>query len=242
MDNSGRIVVSSCFGAYWASAGRWAEHTRLKSGLPVHIVSVDGAHPADGFGDGVFVHPPRAHSTSLRDAEIYRLEFIGDKLASGISCVQMDTDVLLLRGIADLFDIEADFIASRALRLPEFMASKFGFVACMGFFIAKPRAADLCIELADLLRARRDVDNPAVETSDQYLINKLFFDEILAGAMKPFTETPSPSEAFEPYLVSEYRGMRVAVLGMNTINRGVDLVRASHGIHHRSVLSLFEAN
>jgi hypothetical protein len=233
-------VVSSCFGAYWASAGRWAEHTRLKCGLPVHIISVDGAHPPDGFGDGVFVHPPPAHSTSLRDAEIYRLEFIGDKLASGISCVQMDTDVLLLRGIADLFDIEADFIASRALRLPEFMASKFGFVACMGFFIAKPRAADLCLELADLLRARRDVDNPAVETSDQYLINKLFFDEILGGAMKPFAEASSSGGALGgPYLVSEYRGTRVAILATNTILRGGNLGWTSHGVHHPAVRSVF---
>jgi hypothetical protein len=239
MEESGRIIVSACFGAHWTCARRWAEHTRFKSGLPIHIVSVDGTHLADDFGDGVSVHPPKTRSTDLRVAEVYRLEFVADKLASGISCAQVDFDVLLRRGIADLFDIEADFIASRAFRLPVFMAAAFGFVVCTGFFIAKPPAADLCVEVADGIANRRYGDDPKMELIDQYVLNRLFFDEILAGAMKPFTQTSSPTGALEPYLVSEYRGIRVAVLGTNTIFRGGNIGRVSHGVHHPAVLSLF---
>jgi hypothetical protein len=239
MEESERIVVSACFGAHWALAERWAEHTRFKCDLPVHIVSVDGTHLGDGFGDGVFVHPPATPSTDLRDAEVYRWEFIAGKAASGISCAQVDFDVLLKRGIADLFEIEADFIASRAFRLPEFMAAAFGYVACSGFFIAKPPAAELCMEVANGIRDRRYGEDPRMEMIDQYVLNRVFFDEIFAGAMKPFTLTSTSTEASDPYIESEYRGVRVAILGHNTMFRGGNLVRASHGIHHPAVLSLF---
>ena len=240
MEESGRIVVTSCFGTYWDYAERWAQHIRFKCDLPVHIVSVDGTHLDDDFGEGVFVHPPQRASTSARDGELYRFEFIAEKLASGISCAQIDIDVLLKRGIADLFGIEADLIVSRASRLPEFMAAAFGFVACPGFFIAKPPAAALCREVADGVRDRRYGDDPDMEVIDQYVLNKMLFDEIVDGAMKPFTQGPSPAGAFaEPYLVSEYRGAKVAVLAEDTIFRGGHLGRSTYGIHSPAVLSLF---
>jgi hypothetical protein len=237
---SARIIVSACFGAHWSAAERWARHTRFKGDLPVHIVSVDGAHPDDDFGEGVFVVPVEPPSASLRDAEVYRLDFIAGKLATGISCAQVDFDVLLKRDIADLFDIEADFIASRAFRLPQFMSAAFGFVACTGFFIAKPPAAELCTEVANGIRDRRYGDGPLGESIDQYVMNRIFFDEIMAGSMKPFTLAPSstrPSGA--SCVVSDYRGAKVAILPWNTIVRGGDLALSTHGIHHRAVLSLF---
>jgi hypothetical protein len=240
MEECGRIVVTSCFGAHWAYAERWARHTRFKCDLPVHIVSVDGEHLADDFGDGVFIHPAPTLSTSARDAEAHRLEFIAGQLASGTSCAQVDLDVLLKRGINDLFRIEADLILSRALRLPEFMAAAFGFVACPGFLIAKPPAADLCAEVVSGVRERRYGNDPDMEMIDQYVLNRMFFDEILAGAMKPFTQAPVRAGRFgEPYLVSEYRGTRVAILAEETILRGGQLGRSTYGIHHPDVLLLF---
>jgi hypothetical protein len=239
VEQSQRIVVSSCFGGHWECVERWADHTHFKCRLPIHIVSVDGDRLQDDFGEGRFVHPPPAPSKSPLDALAYRLDFIVDKLGSGISCAQVDLDVLVTRNIGDLFDIDADFIASRAFRLPDFMAAAFGYVACLGFFIAKPPAVELCLEIANAMRDRRYEDETGLGLIDQYVVNKIFFDEILAGAMKPFTQTAPPTDAFEPYLISEYRGTRVAILGPNTIVRGDNLGRARHGIHHPSVISLF---
>jgi hypothetical protein len=239
MDQSRGIVVSSCFGSHWAYCKRWAEHTRFKCNLPIHILSIDGTHLTDDFGDGVFVHPVEGASPNIRDLERYRLEFIVEKLASGISCAQIDFDVLLKREITDLFSIDADFIASRASRFPDFVATSFGFVACTGFYIAKPPSADLCAEIVKSMQERPYGEDP-VQQVDQYVLNRLFFDEILTGAMRPFTEAPSLVGAFgEPHSVSEYHGMKVCILAKETILRGPSLKRSTFGNHHPAVRSLF---
>lgn len=240
MNQSSRIVVTSCFGSHWASCKRWVEHTRFKCNLPIHILSIDGRYLTDDFGESVFVHPVEVTSEDVIDAELHRLEFIVDRLASGISCAQIDLDVLLKRDIADLFTIDADFIASRALGLPEFMATRFGFVACLGFFIAKPPSAELCAEIVKGMRERRYAKDH--RRIDQYVLNKLLFDQIVTGEMKPFRETsPSTGPFDEPYSASEYRGIKVCVLAGETIVRGPNLARSTFGNHFPAVLSIFGA-
>jgi hypothetical protein len=241
VDQYSRIVVTSCFGSYWGSCKRWVEHTRFKCNLPIHILSIDGRHLTDDFGEEVFVHPVKVTSEDVLDAELHRLEFIVDRLGSGISCAQIDLDVLLKRDIADLFTIDADFIASQAFGLPEFMASRFGFVACLGFFIAKPPSAMLCAEIVKAMQeSRYGEEHP--RRIDQYILNKLVFDQIVSGEMKPFTETsPSGVPFGEPYRSSEYRGIKVCVLARDTILRGPNLAQSTFGNHFPGVLSLFDA-
>jgi Nucleotide-diphospho-sugar transferase len=239
MDDSDRIVVSTCYGPHWAYCRRWAGHTHFKSNLPIHVLSVDGQHLDDDFGDGVSVHPVPVPSPDRRNAELCRMEFIVDRLAAGISCAQIDFDVLLKQDIAGLFALDADFIISRAFGQPDFMSDKFGFVACMGFFIAKPASAELVAETAASIRERPWGDDPEL-IPDQVVLNRLFFDEIARGAMKPFPPTADVAEGSdESHSVSDYRGMKVCVLARETILRGANLAKSTFGNHHRSVLSLF---
>jgi hypothetical protein len=146
---------------------------------PIHVVSIDGRYVGETLDEGTFVHapisPPEPQVT-IGIGERPRLEFIRARLADGIACAQIDLDVIFTRDIADLFAIDADFIVSRASSFPRFMRRAHGFVACMGFFIAKPGAARFCDEVLSTMSGRS-----GWEGTDQYVTNEILFGALQSG-------------------------------------------------------------
>lgn len=82
------------------------------------------------------IHEGWAGSDKVRLGKIISL--LSSSKYKGV--VHVDLDCLLTHPIHPLVDQPYDFIISRAFVYPEFMAKSKGYVACTGFYIAKPKS------------------------------------------------------------------------------------------------------
>jgi hypothetical protein len=228
--------VTACYGApFWAAAPRWADGIRALHDAPIDIISLDGGQYAREDRDIATLKVDAGEALRYGLGDKIRLAHIAARLVDGVTCIQLDVDVELKRNVAPLVELPYDFIVSRAFAAPDFAAAALGFVACTGFYVAKPSSLPLC---RNILRrvARRDHDTDL----DQYILNVLLVDAAEAG--RHARETVALEGRDLEMDVFRVGRCRIGVLPAEAISRRDDPVGALYGVHHPNVLTRFTAD
>jgi hypothetical protein len=225
--------VSVCYGSeFWAAVPGWARHIRKISDAPVDILSLDQQEYRDPAAriSTIAIDVGGRHTWGFGD--MARLALIAGHLERGTACVQMDIDVLLKRDVSPLLSLPYDFIVSRASAQPKPIAERMGFVACTGFYIAKPDAIDLCHAILS------HAENNTYDSDlDQIVLNNLLLEAKQQNLWNrrdiAFDHTQLSIDEFECF------GCRIAVLPSAVIQRNADLGSSLFGNHHRDLLGQF---
>jgi hypothetical protein len=227
-------IVTSCYGPrYWLAVDKWTKHIRSFETWPIDIVSVDGERYVDTSDSitTVCVNPPDAE-LAWGSGDKYRTERVLAHLKGGLTCFQIDLDVQLKRGISILLDLPYDFLISRAFRCPPLAREKLGFVACTGFYLAKPGAARLCATVL-----RHIACNTYGSFLDQVVLNNMLVEAAEHGGWRRrsliFGELGFDVDEFECC------GCKIAVLPKAAILRSADRQTALFGNHDSSLLEHF---
>jgi hypothetical protein len=227
--DSGTVMITTCYGEpFWRAVGPWAAQLRAVTDCPIEIVSLDGRRHDEKIGTGIETvmadtgGAEPAYGTGGR----YRLERILSHLEAGRTCVQIDLDVRMKRDFSPLWRLPYDFIVSRALVFPEFAREKLGFVACTGFYVAKPTAIRFCRALIEHL-AR----NTFGSGLDQYVVNAM-----LGNAGPPSEEVVHLDGISFGVTVFDVDGCQIAVLSKEAVERGDDTDISIFGNHSRSIV------
>jgi hypothetical protein len=115
------------------------------------------------------------------------------------------------------------------------VADGFGFVCCTGFYIAKPSAKALCIEIANNLATKR-----FGLAFDQLALNMMLYED---HERSPWRQQDVVVDGVTfPVDVLSYRGCDICVLGPEVIGRNVALDTVLFGTHGKAVLHSFEPN
>jgi hypothetical protein len=227
-----RVVITSCYGErFWRVLGPWVAHLEALNKWPIEVVSLDG-HVYDGNAVGVttFVADTRETKLQYGASDYFRLERILSHLGQDRDCIHVDLDVQMKRDFSLLCRLPYDFIVSRAFRFPPFALKRFGFVACTGFYIAKPAARHFCEALF-----RNIQQNTYQSKLDQYVLNAML---VVRGDL-PRQETVQLDGISLGIDVFEYDHCSVAVLPKEAIQRNPDTQSSIFGNHHRSLIEEF---
>jgi len=106
----------------------------------IHLVHSHGIHEKWGGSDKVRLEKVISLLSSLKYKGV----------------VHVDLDCLLTNSIHPLIDQPYDFIISRAFVYPEFMVKSKGYVACTGFYIAKPKSLPFLKHFQQLMGYKPD--------------------------------------------------------------------------------------
>jgi hypothetical protein len=227
-------IITSCYGPrFWLALTPWVKHIREFEDCPIDIVSLDGLR-YDDIVSGVITVPVDSIGTTLQygTGDRFRLERIIWHISQGVTCVQIDLDVIIKRSISILSDLPYDFIISRAFTFPPIAFKQFGFVACTGFYIAKPGACLLCKEI--LMRIESNSLNSQL---DQYIINKILLELAEKGSWQQRSIMMCGLEfAMDEF---DFNGCRIGVLPKNTILRSADTKASVFGNHAQPLLEIF---
>jgi hypothetical protein len=226
-ETADRVVVSACHGEqYWLVAEPWAKHIAAVDGCRVELVSLDG-----GSTDGVSTFIMDASSVKLQWAvgERFQIERIIWHLGQGRIGMHVDLDVRLKREFSEpLSSLPYDMIISRAYGSPLFAVEKLGFVACLGFWIAKPRAKGLCE-----LWLRNILEKTYGTAMDQDVFNFM-----LCAAPPPRQETVRLGELSLDMDVFELEGCKIGVLPKEAVERNLDRT-SIFGNHARPIYDTY---
>ncbi len=212
-----QTVVTSCFAdRWWALVPEFVETVHRLSGLNTEIVSLDGKAYEAAFASTV--HQPKAVGYGAGDSE--RMRHILARLRQGVTCFQIDLDVRLKLDFRPMADLPYDFIISRAFGVPKEVVEALGFVACTGFYIAKPAAAPLLEPiLAEL---------GPLGIYDQNLLNRRLKDAT-------WHQDRVTLGQFEGRIdVCEHDGVSICVLPREAILRTPEMDASWFGNHHHS--------
>jgi hypothetical protein len=229
MPDCQHVIVTSCYGSrFWRSARNWAEHLRAFDQAPIEIIALDKGRldlplqRVTTIAATVGSTPPR-----YGDGDRFRLERIIGYLREGRTCFQIDLDVRMKRPFKCLAQLPYDFIVSRAFNFPNFAAERFGFVACTGFYVAKPSA----LPFAEALL--RDINANVYGSSyDQYVVNAILWGAADNGRHN--RDSISLEGRSLDVDTFEAVGCRIGVLPRETILRSADFQQATFGNHDLS--------
>lgn len=243
-----RMVVTSCFGErFWLAVGPWVKHLEALSDCPIEVVSLDGrAYDGDASTCRTFVAdmleaktrygtsalPPNDAAIVARDG--LRLDRLLFHLGRDRTCVHVDLDVRMKRDFSALCRLPYDFIISRAFHFPPFAAQKLGFVACTGFYIAKPSARHIC----DVL-FRNIEENRYFSRLDQYVLNAMLCEVVRDDV--PRRETADLDGVSLDLDVFAFDGCSIAVLPREAIERNRETESSVFGNHDIAFIDEFLA-
>jgi hypothetical protein len=216
------VVVTSCYGErFWAAVPSWLARIRSITELPVEIVSLDGRTWKAPHVRTINFTPGRVLEYGSGDRE--RTEHIVSRLEEGRICLQIDLDVYLKRDVDPIVGLPYDFIVSRAFRFPEDIVARLGFVACTGFYVAKPSALPLLRHLYSRLREGLVLDQAELNAC---LVESEWHNETVE--LLGFQGVAD---------VCECRGVKICVLPKEVIARDDDLETSWFGNHFRTLLA-----
>jgi hypothetical protein len=228
-----RVVVSACHGErYWLAAAPWAAHLVALDKCPIEIVSLDGG---SYHGNVAGVTTVTADAKGVRlgwgVGERFQLERILLHLGQGRIGIHIDLDVRMKRDFSLLSSLPYDLIVSRAYGAPSFAVERLGFVACFGFWIAKPSAKGLCeIWLRHILEKTYGTD-----------MDQNVFNAMLCRVDPPRQETVSLDGMSLQMDVFQLEGCRIGVLPKEAIERNTDTGASLFGNHAPPILNGFLA-
>lgn len=226
-----RVVVSACHGErYWLALEPWAAHLVALDGCPIEIVSLDGGSYR-GDTPGVTTVSADAKGVNLQwgVGERFQIERILFHLGQGRTGMHLDFDVRIKRDFSLLSRLPYDFIVSRAYGAPSFAVEKLGFVACLGFFIAKPSAKGLCeVWLRNILEETYHTD-----------MDQNVFNAMLCEVDPPRQETIPLDDLSLDMDVFELEGCRIGVLPKEAVERNVDARASIFANYARPILNGF---
>ncbi len=227
-------IVTCCYGPrYWLAVDQWTKHIRRFGPWPIDIVSVDGGRHIDTDASitTVYVNSPDGE-LAWGSGDSCRMERVLTHLKGGLACFQIDLDVLLKRDISPLMDLPYDFLISRAFKCPPIARGKFGFVACTGFYLAKPGAADLCDRVLQHIAS-----NTYGSILDQVVLNNMLVEAAEKGGWRQrFLKLGELDFDLDEF---ECCGCRIGVLPEAAILRSADRHAAVFGNHDYSLLEPF---
>jgi hypothetical protein len=157
--------------------------------------------------------------------ERFQIERIAALLRTGLIAGHLDLDVRIKREFSDTLRGQPyDLIVSRAYDFPDYAARQLGFVACLGFWLAKPTALPL---VEAWLHEMRDSASLA---PDQDAFNRL----LLRAA--PETNSIRLADYCLPVEVFSLYGCSIAVLPHDAVMRNLD-DRAIFANHDRAMFA-----
>jgi Nucleotide-diphospho-sugar transferase len=226
-----RVVVSACHGErYWLALEPWVAHLVALDGCPIEIVSLDGGAYGGG-APGVTTVSADAKGVKLQwgVGERFQIERILFHLGRGRTGIHLDFDVRIKRDFSVLSCLPYDFIVSRAYGAPSFAVEKLGFVACLGFFIAKPSAKGICeVWLHNILEETYHTD-----------MDQNVFNAMLCEVGPPRQEKVRLGDISLDMDVFELEGCRIGVLPKEAVERNLDTRTSIFGNHARPILDGF---
>jgi hypothetical protein len=227
-------IVTACYGPrFWLAVDEWTKHIRSYESWPIDIVSLDGQRYVDA-NDTITTVNVNAPGVKLGwgNGDKYRTERVLAHLKGGVTCFQIDLDVLLKRSISILLDLPFDFLISRAFRCPPIAREKLGFVACTGFYLAKPAATGLCAAVLQHIAS-----NTYGSFLDQVVLNNMLVEAAERGDWRQ-RSLISGGLGFD---VDEFEccGCKIGVLAEAVILRSADREAALFGNHDSSLLEHF---
>jgi len=222
-----RVLVSACHGErYWLVAGPWAKHIAAADGCRIELVSLDGGSVRD-----VSTIAVNTSGVELKwgVGERFQIERVIWHLGQGRIGMHVDLDVRLTRDFSKpLSGLPFDMIISRAYGSPAFAVEKLGFVACLGFWIAKPPAKGLCeLWLRNILEKTYGTD-----------MDQDVFNWMLCSAPAPRQETVVLDDLLLDMDVFELEGCKIGVLPKEAVERNLDR-SAIFGNHARPIFDAF---
>jgi hypothetical protein len=222
------LIVSACHGErYWLVAEPWAKHLCAIGDCSIELVSLDGR--AYSSRQVTTIHR-NANGIKLKwgVGERFQIERIIYHLERGGVAGHLDLDIRLKRDFTELSNLPYDFIVSRAYGAPDFAVKEFGFVACLGAWIAKPSALKLCQEW---LRA---IDNRTYDDD----MDQNVFNAMLCEAGRPRQERVSFLGLSLTMDVFTLEGATIGVLPKEAIERNLGKT-AIFGNHDRRIFDEF---
>jgi len=225
-------AISSVYGqAFHQMTSAW--YYRNSQYLPYKtkfcLVSLDGEANKDivSFVDYSFIDIGKNEKTlGWGDGDLPRLKKITSLCANGSVCVHMDLDLALLKNISPIIELNYDFIISRAFAFPKRVVDKLGFVACTGFYIAKPESVPLLTEWIKRMESKSQVD--------QLALNEIF-ENLEWNTIKKAINNVEYTHA-----VSSWNNVSLLVLDSEVLPRGMEKqTENSFGVHNPRVLKEF---
>lgn len=222
------VIVSACHGErYWLVAEPWAKHLSAIGGCSIELVSLDG-RAYSGHQITTILRSAKGIELKWGVGERFQIEQIIYHLQRGVVAGHLDLDIRLKRDFTALNDLSYDFIVSRAYGAPSFAVKKFGFVACLGAWIAKPSALKLC---QAWLRA---IDNRTYDDD----MDQNVFNAMLCEAGPPRQERVSFLNSSLTMDVFTLEGATIGVLPKEVIERNLNKT-AIFGNHDRRIFDQF---
>jgi hypothetical protein len=230
-------IITSCYGElFWSAVPLWCRHIMALDNVPIEIMSLDGSQfslPGDQVSTIQTANEAPPESLAGGGCgDLARLEHIVARLRTGIACFQIDIDVRLKKSILPLARLPFDFLISRAFAFPPPARERLGFVACTGFYLAKPSSLPLCQELLARVRTRRHGT-----AWDQQALNYMLVECADRGCWTTQTHNLNGVEAvIDAFTVD---GCRIGVLPAQAILRNANVTAAQFGNHDPSIVKMF---
>jgi hypothetical protein len=249
------VIITSCYGQkFWSAVGGWLRNVREFNDISIEIISLDGGrYENKAMKIETILIEPKEIKLKYGAGDKYRMARILEKNRDGITCIQIDIDVILKRSISSLLDLPFDFIISRAFVFPANVAENMGFVGCTGFYISKPGA----LKFIKAMLARSGINSDSkpkalkfikvmltrlrigseVQFIDQLIINDMLLEAKNNGQWLPKNIILDDTKFdIDVFLLHE---CSVAVLPKNFILRSPDIEDSIYGNHHSAFIDKF---